>query len=71
MENNNAEKKEIIIDILKKSENPISTTEISSIISRDFYFTSRLLDDMASENLIKKISVNKFTYWDSQDGKRI
>jgi len=69
MSENNYEKK--VLEILKDTDEK-STSEIASIISRDFYFAQRLLEDLKGKNLIEKIEVGNFTYWKiKENGKEI
>ena len=58
---NNEKKENKVLEILKDGEK--STSEIASIINRDFYFVSRFLEDMGQKNKIEKISIKNFTYW--------
>jgi len=64
MENNNYKKR--VLEFLKNNEK--STSEIASLLSRDFYFTSRLLDEMEKEGLLKKLEIKNFTYWKIKNG---
>lgn len=57
----NNENKNKILEILKGGEK--STTELSSIINRDYYYCIKLLEELEKENLIVKIEVGKFTFW--------
>ena len=59
-----------VLEILKDNSEK-STSEIASLLSRDFYFTSRLLEDMEKEGLLIKLEVKNFTYWRLKDGKEI
>lgn len=59
--------KKTTLDLLKGTEK--STSEIASLLSRDFYFTTRLLEEMEKENLLIKIEIKNFTYWKLKNGK--
>lgn len=59
MENNDYKKR--VLEFLKDNEK--STSEIASLLSRDFYFTARLLDEMEKEGLLDKNEIKNFTYW--------
>jgi hypothetical protein len=48
-----------------------STSEIASLISRDFYFTTRLLDEMEKDKILIKTEMRNFTYWKINNGKEI
>jgi predicted transcriptional regulator len=62
--------KEEILNNLKKREK--STSEIASIISKNYYDCLRLLQELESENLIEKIEVGNFTFWKlKKNGKEI
>ena len=67
MENNYRER---VLEILGEGSEK-STSEIASMISRDFYFTERLLDDMERDKLLIKTKLKNFTYWKLYDGKEI
>jgi len=67
MENKDYKKK--VLEFLKDTEK--STSEISSLLSRDFYFTLRLLEEMKEENLLEKIEIKNFNYWKIKNGKEI
>lgn len=43
--------------------NQKSTSEITSEISRDYYFVLKLLEGMEDKGLVEKISLGRFTYW--------
>ena len=58
MDNNHKNK---ILEILKEGEK--STTELSSIINRDYYYCIKLLEELKKEDLIIKIEIGKFTFW--------
>lgn len=57
----NNDNKNKILEILKEGEK--STTELSSVINRDYYYCIRLLEELEKEKLIMKIEVGKFTFW--------
>lgn len=61
--------KKMTLDFLKDTEK--STSEIASLLSRDFYFTARLLEEMEKEDLLIKIEIKNFTYWKIKNGKEI
>ncbi|HEY0090088.1 MAG TPA: FaeA/PapI family transcriptional regulator [Candidatus Lokiarchaeia archaeon] len=50
-----------ILNFLKRGEK--STTEIASVINRNYYSVLRLLEELEGENKILRISVRKFTFW--------
>ena len=62
-------KNKVIIFLKDKCE--ISTSEIASLLSRDFYFTTRLLDEMEKEGILIKKELKNFTFWKINDGKEI
>ena len=64
VENNEYTKR--VLEYLKDGEK--STSELASLLSRDFYFTGRLLEDMEQEGLLIKIEVKNFTYWKLKNG---
>jgi transposase len=54
--------KKIILKEIKLNEK--STSEIASIINRDYYFTLKLLAELQHEGkIIKKEIGSKYTYW--------
>ena len=57
----NEEKENKVLYILKEGEK--STSEIASILNRDFYFVSRFLEEMEQKNKIEKTQIKNFTYW--------
>lgn len=59
--------KENILLLLQEKEK--STTEIASIMNRDYYFTLRLLEKLERENKIERIKLgNKYTFWKLKNG---
>lgn len=50
-----------ILEILKEGEK--TTTEISSIIRRNYYDVVRILEDLESKKKLEKIEMGKFTFW--------
>lgn len=58
--------KEKILEELKKGEK--STSELSSIISRNYYDCLKILEELEIENKIEKINVGKFTFWRVKNG---
>lgn len=64
MENNYEER---VLKILEDGFEK-STSEIASILSRDFYYTTRLLEEMTLKNLLIKIEIKSFTYWKIKNG---
>lgn len=58
-----------IIQILKEGEK--SSTEIASILNRNYYDVLKLLEELESNNKIKRITMGKFTFWRLNNGKEI
>jgi len=59
------DKKKRILELLKQGEK--STSEITSLLNRNYYDVIQILEEMARENLIKKINIKSFTYWKLKD----
>lgn len=55
-----------ILNILKEGEK--STSEVSSIINRNYYQSLSILEKLFEENKIEKIEKNKYTFWRINDG---
>lgn len=59
--------KKEIVSILKDKE--ISSTEISSLINRNYHDALKILEELESEGIISKIEVgNKYTFWKLKNG---
>lgn len=54
-----------ILDILKNGEK--SSTEISSLLNRNYYDCLKLLEKLETEDKIIKIQMGKFTFWRLKD----
>jgi len=52
---------EKILKLIKDTEK--STTEISSFLNRNYYFTLKILEKFEKEKIIERIRVGKFTFW--------
>lgn len=58
---------ENVLEILKDGEK--TTTEISSILKRNYYDTVGILERLESEKKICKIEMGRFTFWKlNEDG---
>lgn len=66
MENKEIEKK--ILKMLEKKKK--STSEISAIINRNYYYTLGALVDLEFQKKVKRIEEGKYTYWISINKKR-
>lgn len=63
MINNNKEK---IIESLAEKEK--STSELCSIINRDWYYCIKILEELESKGKIERIELGKFTFWRLKNG---
>lgn len=52
---------EKIINFLKDGEK--STSEIASHLSKNYYDTIKILEDLKSKKIILKIELGRYTYW--------
>ena len=56
-----------ILEILKEGEK--SSTEISSIIKRDYYKTLEILGELEQEGSVEKLNLgDKYTFWKLKNG---
>lgn len=53
--------KEKIIESLKDKEK--STSELCSVINRDWYYCLKILEELEKEGKLEKLEIGKFTYW--------
>jgi DNA-binding MarR family transcriptional regulator len=64
-----SEEKELkVLEFLRDGEK--STSEIASLMNRDFYYVTRFLEEMEQKGMLEKIPIKNFTYWKLKNGNR-
>jgi len=58
------DKKQRILNLLKNKKKPISTSQIASKISSNFWLAEKYLETLETEGSIKRIQQINSTYWE-------
>lgn len=57
-------KEQRIINLLKRSKNPVSTSKIATLIKSNFWMTQQYLDRLERSNQINRVDRLNSTFWE-------
>ena len=60
-------KEKEIIELIKNSKEPISTSKIANYLSSNYYTVKRILEDFENRRIIERISLGRINYWVIKD----
>lgn len=60
--------KEQILEILKDKEK--ATSQIASIINKNYYDCLKILEELEIEGIIKRIKLGSYTFWRVKNGDK-